>query len=196
VATIAGPNGQERDFTFNGDGTLAGVEVPLSELPAPIAAAVKAQAAQGEIGGIDKTFDDGETTYTATIVTRDGHQRDFTFREDGSLAAMEITPGETPGAVKTAITAQVGEGHLDGIDKTFDKGEIAYQVLIADPKGQWREFSLTEQGKPHRHAHHHHRRHHHHHRHRHDIFWQQNTTPPPSLSPTTKTTTNLPNNNL
>jgi len=198
VATIAGPDGGERDFAFNGDGTLASVEVPLPELPTPIAAAVKAQAAHGEIGGIDKTFEDGETTYTATIVARDGHQRDFTYREDGSLAAMEVTPGETPGLVKTAIEAQVGPGHLDEIDKSFDPGGITYQATIANPDGRWIEVSFTEQGKPHRHPHHHHHRWHHHHRHRHhSIPLQQNTTTPTTQIPTTKATTpNLPNNTI
>jgi len=69
VATIVPRDGGERDFTFNGDGTLASMELPLSELPAPIAAAVKAQAAQGGIGGIDKTFEDGETTATPATKT-------------------------------------------------------------------------------------------------------------------------------
>jgi hypothetical protein len=147
VATIVSQNGRRRDFTFCDDGTLASMEITPAELPATVKAAIDARVGRGRLGGIDKTFEDGETSYVATIVSQDGRQRDFTFSEDGTLASMEVTPGELPTNVKAGIDAHVGRGRLGGIDKTFEDGETGYVATIVSQDGGQRDFTVSEQGK-------------------------------------------------
>jgi len=146
VATIAFPDDRERDFTFAKDGTLTEVETSLGELPGSLQAAIKAQVGQGTLEGIDKTFDDGETSYVATITTRDGRERDFTFDEDGTLASVEVSVAELSAPLQAAIKTQVGRGRLDGIDKTFEDGGITYEATMTSPDGRQRDFSLSTQG--------------------------------------------------
>ena len=54
------------------DGTLLDVKTSLDELTPSLQAAIKAQAGSGSIEDIDKTFDDGDTSYVATITAPDG----------------------------------------------------------------------------------------------------------------------------
>jgi len=147
VATIVSRHGRQRDFTFNEDGILTSMEITVDDLPDNIKAAIDARLGGGRLAGIDKTFDDGETTYVATIVSQDGRQRDFTFGEDGALASMEVTPGELPAPVKATIDAHVGEGRLGGIDKTFDNGGTGYAATIVSQDGKQRDLTVSEQGK-------------------------------------------------
>jgi uncharacterized membrane protein YkoI len=146
VATITSPQGRDHDFTFSTDGTLLDIETNLDELPSPLQAAIKAQAGTGSIDDIDKSFDDGETSYVATIATPDGKERDYTFNPDGSLSSIEVTLPELPPSLQTAIKAQVGNDTLQSIDKTFDDGEITYDAAVTTPDGRERDFSLSDQG--------------------------------------------------
>jgi uncharacterized membrane protein YkoI len=146
VATIGSPQGQDHDYTFATDGTLLEAETGLSELPAPLQAAIQAQAGHGSIEGIDKTFDDGETSYVATITAADGRERDFTFNPDGSLSSVEVTLPELPASLQTAIKTQVGGDTLQSIDKNLDNGEVTYDATVTAPDGQERDFSVSEQG--------------------------------------------------
>jgi hypothetical protein len=123
------------------------MEITRGELPATVKAAIDARLDRGRLAGIDKTFDDGETAYIATIVSKDGRQRDFTFSEDGTLASMEVTPGELPATVKATIDAHVGQGHVGGIDKTFENGGTGYAATIVSKDGQQRDLTVSDQGK-------------------------------------------------
>jgi len=147
VATILSPDGHPRDYTFNEDGALTSMEVSPEEVPAAVRTALKAQVGRGLVGGIDKTFDNGETSYVATIISQGGRPRDFTFNEDGTLSSMEVSPGELPDSVKAAIRAQVGRGRLAGVDKTFDDGEVTYEASTIGADGRRHSFSLSEEGK-------------------------------------------------
>jgi uncharacterized membrane protein YkoI len=148
VAIITTPrDGHGRNFTFAQDGTLTEIETPFAELPAPIQFAIKDRVGQDHLDGVNKTFDAGETHYVATITSREGAPHDFTFREDGTLASMEVTPAELPGAIKTAIHEQLGQGKLIVIDKTFDYGETTYDATMTTPDGRRRDFSLSADGK-------------------------------------------------
>lgn len=149
VATIAAPDGNLRNFTFAQDGALLEVEAGLAELPAPLQAAINAQAAQGKLKGIDKTFDNGETNYVATIAAPDGSVHDFTFAADGTLLEVETSLAELPAPVQAAITARMGQaaqGTLEGIAKTFDNGETNYVATVASVNGSERDFTFGADG--------------------------------------------------
>jgi hypothetical protein len=147
TATVATQDGNERDLTFAKDGTLLDVEMSLAEAPAAVQAAVKAQMGQGKLEGLDKTFDDGETEYTATISAAGGRERDYTYEKDGTLSSMEVTRDEVPGPVQAAIKTEAGQGKLEGIDKDFDDGEVSYEASVTDPDGKEHDVSISEEGK-------------------------------------------------
>jgi len=147
AATIVFADGQQRDFTFDEDGTLSSMEVTPAEIPAAVKVAIKARTGRGLLGGVDKTFDRGETTYVATIISQDGHPRDFTFDEDGTLSSMEVGPTELPDTVKAAIHAQLGKGRVTSIDKTFDSGDVTYEACTIGPDGLRHNLLFAENGK-------------------------------------------------
>jgi hypothetical protein len=143
---IAAPSGDERDFTFGEDGTLISEEVHLAELSPGLQTAITALVGKGALEGIDKTFNHDETTYEATMTTPAGQERNFTLSETGTLLSQEVTLADVPPEVQTAINAEVGQGKLEGIDKTFSFGKITYAGTRTTPGGQERDFIVSAQG--------------------------------------------------
>ena len=139
-------DGQERSFTVDQDGTLASIEVTLAETPAAVQKTVTVQVGAGKLEGIDKTFDDGEVGYEVVMTTKDGRERSFTVDQDGTLTSIEVTLAETPATVQKTVTTQVGAGKLESIEKTFDAGEVSYEVMMKTREGQAREFTVEENG--------------------------------------------------
>ena len=145
VETVAG-DGVEWDLTVAEDGTLLSLDTPLTELPPAVQTAINAQVGKGSLEGVEKLFDDGETTYRAGITAPNDYQRDYTFAEDGTLLNEEVSLGELPSAVQTAINTQVGQGKLEGIDRTFGDGDITYDATMTTPDGRERDFSVSKEG--------------------------------------------------
>jgi uncharacterized membrane protein YkoI len=146
-AGITAPNADERDFSFNEDGTLASEEVYLSELPPEIQTPINSLVGKGKLEGIDKTFDDGEVTYDGTLTTPAGLERDFSLSDTGALLSEEVSLSDLPPAVQAGIKAQEGQGKLDGIDETFDDGGIAYEATVTAPDGQDHNVTVGPNGK-------------------------------------------------
>jgi len=137
--------GQEHDFVFKADGTLSSQEVEIGDLPSLVRTAITDAARQGNLEEIDRTFDDGQTSYVASFARANGHEYDLTFEEDGMLSSQEVDMGELPSLVQTAITHAVGPGKLEGIDQTFEDGETTYTADITT-NGQERDFVFNEDG--------------------------------------------------
>ena len=150
VATITTLEGRDHDFTFASDGTLLDVETQLDELsPAlqtAIGQAVAEQPYSGTLESVDKTFDDGQESYVATIEDSTGHNRDYTFNPDGSLSSIEQSLADLPASIQAAINAQVGGDKLQSIDKSFDDGAITYDATVTDSNGHDRDFSISDKG--------------------------------------------------
>jgi len=145
VTTKSG-DGEEWDLTVADDGTLLSTDIAPTELPSVVQMALKTQMGNGTLEGVTKQFDDGEITYEAGIKAPNGEERDFTYAENGTLASEEVNLTELPLPVQTAIDAQVGQGKLEGIDKTYDDGEITYEATMTTPAGQDRNFSISSEG--------------------------------------------------
>jgi uncharacterized membrane protein YkoI len=144
VATIS-LNGQDRNFTFNEDGTLASQEVGLADLPAAVQTAITSAVGAGKLKGIDKAVEDGANTYTATVNTN-GKDHDQTFGEDGNLLSKEVTLAETPPAVQATITSTIGDGKVTEIDMAFN-GPRHYYEVDGQKGGQDISFSVGPKGK-------------------------------------------------
>ena len=74
-------------------------------------------------------------------------QHDFTVGEDGSLLSVEVELSETPPEVQKTIRTQVGQGTLDGIEKTFEDNKTSFDVEMTTKDGADRSFTVALDGK-------------------------------------------------
>jgi hypothetical protein len=125
---------------------LLSIEIAPGEVPPAVQTAITTQMGQGRLEGLAKEFDDGETTYKAGITVPSGDVRDFTFAQDGTLLSEEVSLSELPLPVQTTITTQVGQGKLEGIDKTYDGDKTSYEATATNPAGQERNFTVADDG--------------------------------------------------
>jgi len=139
-------DGEQWDLTVAENGTLLSIELTPAELPPAVQRAITVQVGRGTLEGVAKQFDDGETTYLAGITTADGDERDFILAEDGTLVSAEVSLSELSTAIQTTVNNHVGQGKLEGIDKTFDDGEISYEATMTNPAGQERNFTIADDG--------------------------------------------------
>jgi uncharacterized membrane protein YkoI len=139
-------NGEKWGLTVAPDGTLLSAETTLGEIPVAVQAAIKTAVGHGNLEEIDKTYDDGELSYTADI-TANGQEHDLTFDSDGTLSDEDVNMSDLPPVVQTAINADMGQDKLAGIDKAFDNGKITYEATLSTPGGQEREIILSHEGK-------------------------------------------------
>jgi uncharacterized membrane protein YkoI len=139
-------DGEKWDLTVAEDGTLQSIEVPLTEIPSAVQTAINTQVGQGTLDGVEKLMDDGETSYEAGITAPNGDERNFTFAESGTLLSQEVNLTDLPPAVQTDVNTEVGQGKLEGIDRTFADGKVTYEATMTNPAGQEREFTLAQNG--------------------------------------------------
>ena len=120
--------------------------VTFAELPAAVQKTIATQAGNGKRGEIERVEEDGEVSYEAEIV-KDGRERDIAVGEDGTLQSIEVALIETPLVVLKTIEAQVGDGKIESIDKTFDDEDISYEVEMKTTDGAARSFTVAADGK-------------------------------------------------
>jgi uncharacterized membrane protein YkoI len=138
-------NDKTRGFTVDGDGELLDEEVFPGELPPAVRQTILKEAGAGTLGEIDKSVEDGETTYDAEI-TSDGKTRHITVDAKGTLLDTEVFLADLPAALQTAIQKQAGGDPLDEITKCFDDGEISYEVEVTGNTGS-RTLSFNADGE-------------------------------------------------
>ena len=146
LAGITAVDGIERDYTFAEDGTLVKGQVSLSELPPVVQTAITAEVAKGKLEGIEKTLEDGDVGYEATMTTPAGEEQNFTVDEDGTLVSLEVDMTDLPPPAQKVITALAGENKITGIDETFTNAMASYEATTATSTGQLRDFSVTAIG--------------------------------------------------
>ena len=136
--------GQERYFAVDGDGTLLGEQVFLTELTAAVQSTIQAQATEATLGDINKIYGD-EVTYEAAM-KKHGTERTFTVDADGDLLDIQMPLAETPAAVQKTIREQAKGSKLDLITKLIDGTEINYQVDYTSTNNQDHTFYVTDKG--------------------------------------------------
>jgi uncharacterized membrane protein YkoI len=143
---LTSKDGQERDFTVAGDGTLLSVEVTLDETPVAVQKTIRAQGDGWGLESVDKNLDDVEASYDVEV-SKDGRNKTFTVGEDGALLSMEMTLGEAPAAVQRTVQTQVGEGKLKSIDEIFDEDGTNYDADITEKDGHDKGFTVAPDGR-------------------------------------------------
>jgi uncharacterized membrane protein YkoI len=122
-------DGKERGFTVADNGKLVDEEVFLAELPPVVQRAIQKQAGAATINEIDKSNDNGETSYDVEI-TAGVNTRGFTVNASGQLMDSEVILAELPPVLQTAIRKQAGADTIGEIDKSFDDGEVSFDVEV------------------------------------------------------------------
>ena len=143
-AGITAPGDTERDYTYAGDGSLMEEEVNLAELPDAVQTAINTQVGTGTLEGIDKSIEDGETTYEATAISDAGQERNFTIGEDGKVLDQEVGLSDLPDAVQATINAHLGQDQLATIDVSTDDGDTSYDVTTS--AGEKNCFTVSQDG--------------------------------------------------
>jgi len=120
--------------------------VSLTDLPATVQTQIKNQLRDGALDEIEREDQNGEISYTVSFTRKNGEESYFTVGEEGSLLAIEVPLKELPANVQQAIKTGVGPGTLASIEKTFEDGEISYDINFSRKDGKERSFTLDSNG--------------------------------------------------
>jgi hypothetical protein len=120
--------------------------VSLADLPPAVQKTIKAQVGGNKLGDIERDEEAGDITYDVEM-TQNGEERTFTVDDLGVLIGIGVGLNETPAPVRKIIQVQVGQGELDSIEKTFDNGDVSYEVEMTTKTGAERSFTVTADGK-------------------------------------------------
>jgi uncharacterized membrane protein YkoI len=138
-------------FVFSGSASISAAEtapktVSIHQLPPAAQKTVKDELGDSKLVQIEKDEEDGEVTYVVTRKVKD-EDRDFVVAEDGTLSSVEVTLDETPPVVQKAIKAQLRDGTLESIEKTFEGNDINYEIEMTTKSGEDRSFTVALDGK-------------------------------------------------
>jgi uncharacterized membrane protein YkoI len=105
--------------------------VSLSQTPAAVQTAIKAQAGDGKIGKIVKGVDGGITVFEA-VITKGGKDAEISFDTDGKVVGSEevVTLKDVPKAARKTIKEQAGSAEIKSIEKAVEGDKVAYEALI------------------------------------------------------------------
>ena len=110
--------------------------ISLSQAPAAVQDAIKAQAGDGKIGKVVKGEEHGKTVYEA-IVTKGGNDVEISVDDAGKLLGSEetISLKDVPKAVRKTIQEQAGTAKIKMIEKAIEGEKVAYEaILVKDGK--------------------------------------------------------------
>jgi uncharacterized membrane protein YkoI len=120
--------------------------VPFAQLPPAVQKSIQAQLANGTLGPINRSDEDGDVRYTVEI-TKGGQVREYGFDESGALVSTEMALTEAPLVVQKTIQGQIGGGTVEGLYKTIDDGAVSYDADWKTKDGAERSLTVLESGK-------------------------------------------------
>ncbi len=124
-------DGLEKSFRVGNDGMLSSMKVTLTETPAAVQAAIKAEVADGSVKSIDENFDPAGNSFDVEAVAKNGGRKSFSLAPDGRLLSEEVTLEQTPPPARKTILEKIGDGKILRIDRSlFEKkaGVLPYEV--------------------------------------------------------------------
>jgi hypothetical protein len=120
--------------------------IPLQQVPPAARKAIQDELGHATLGEIQPGEEDGKKTYTVNL-TEDGHERELTVAEDGTLLSKEVSLEQTPPPVRNTIRGQLRQGTLVSIARTIEDDEINYEVTMSIKDGTERTFTVGVDGK-------------------------------------------------
>lgn len=140
-ATFKSITGGEQNALVAQDGTMLGLEVPLTDVPAPARKTIETQVGGGKITAIDKQSEADGSSFDVAFVNTAGDERTLSVDQDGTLLSRQIALAEAPDEVRRAVNARIKGGKLHGIEQVYGEDEVVYDVDFTTKKG--REVSCT-----------------------------------------------------
>lgn len=140
------PDGTTLHFSVDPNGKLLQQQVLAAQVPAAVLKTMKAQAATGKLGDINKIIGEDGVTYASEVEYTGGQTRDISVLPDGQLDSVQYFLPETSTAVQKAIQAQVGAGQLGDIVRSYAGSDFTYNVRMTGQDGVARSFSLLPTG--------------------------------------------------
>lgn len=140
--------GKTRDFTLSQTGRLLKKQLFLTELSAPLQAAIKQAAGTAKMDDIYENSEEDEVFYEVDL-SSGGKTRTLTFDTQAALVSQEepIALSEAPAPVQQALKAQLSaEGKLRSLTKTTEDGELTYDAELSCG-GKSRSLSFDPEGK-------------------------------------------------
>ncbi len=121
--------------------------VKWEDVPAPVAAAIKAAAGDAKLEAVVLGDEDGVAAYETTWMAG-GHKHEIAVAKDGTVLGLEeiITLAEAPEAVRAAITKKAGDNKVSEIEKAVEKGKTTFEAKIEKGKGKM-VVTFDETGK-------------------------------------------------
>lgn len=141
--------GTERSFNMTENGTLSSVELGLTETPAAVQAAIKAQIADGSVESIEEDLDTDGNSFDVEAVTKAGSRKSFSLAPDGRMLSEFVTLEQVPPPARQTIREKIGDGKILRIDKSlFEKkaGVLPYEVQ-GRKDGRSFNFSVGPHGR-------------------------------------------------
>jgi uncharacterized membrane protein YkoI len=120
--------------------------IPLQQVPPAARKTIQDELGHATLGEIQPGEEDGKKTYTVNL-TEDGHERELTVAEDGTLLSKEVALEQTPPPVRNTIQGQLRQGSLVSIARTIEDDEINYEVTMTIKDGTERSFTVGLDGK-------------------------------------------------
>ena len=121
--------------------------VKWEDVPAPVAAAIKAAAGNAKLESVVLGDEDGVPSYETTWMAG-GHKHEIAVAKDGTVLGLEeiITLAEAPEVIRAAIAKEAGDHKVSEVEKVIAKGKTTFEATIEKGKGKL-VVTLDEQGK-------------------------------------------------
>jgi uncharacterized membrane protein YkoI len=117
----------------------------LAGLPGAVQQTIKKELGNGTIISVDKTTEDGDTTYEVEV-SREGTSRSLSVEENGTLASSQVFEAELPPAVRRLLHAELGQRKPGEMYRVLEDGEISFEVDVF-AHGKTNTWSFAEDGK-------------------------------------------------
>lgn len=125
----------------------SGQKLSLDEVPPAVKLTIKKQTEGGQLAWIERDEEEGEISFTIQFTNKAGTHRELTVADDGALLTLEVALDELPLEVQKTIRMQMGQNKIKQIDKTFEEGDVSYEVDISLADGKTRACSVDAAGK-------------------------------------------------
>ena len=130
--------------------------IPYDKLPEKVKEAVKAKYPDWKVVGVEKTVEDGETTFDVEFAVK-GKTIEVTFTEEGMIEEIrkEITLADLPKLVSAALSKKYPRARHEEFWEVTEGEEVTYNIVLRiaqgrkkvdvtfDPKGTIVEEEIT-----------------------------------------------------
>lgn len=139
--------GADRSFTVALDGKLAGVQVTLEEIPAPVRKTIEGHLGGGKLVDIFRLTEGNEISYDAEV-DHDGKLRDVIVSPAGKLESIQVFLSEIPPEAQKTVKEKIGNGKIIRIDQSFTPRQGVYPYEIEGRKdGKPFNFAVGPRGR-------------------------------------------------